>query len=150
MYKELEKNKRKASVTASDISEEALALAKENAEENGADIAFVQSDLFSRIRGRFDIIVCNPPYIPSGDIAGLQREVRDFEPRLALDGGADGLDYYRRIAEDAGKYLVRGGMLVMEVGLGEAESVVKLFRYCDYSMVVKDFNGIDRFVKIVF
>ena len=150
VYKELEKNKRKASVTASDISEEALALAKENAEENGADIAFVQSDLFSRIRGRFDIIVCNPPYIPSGDIAGLQREVRDFEPRLALDGGADGLDYYRRIAEDAGKYLVRGGMLVMEVGLGEAESVVKLFRYCDYSMVVKDFNGIDRFVKIVF
>ena len=150
VYKELEKNRRKASVTASDISEEALALAKENAEENGADIAFVQSDLFSRIRGRFDIIVCNPPYIPSGDIAGLQREVRDFEPRLALDGGADGLDYYRRIAEDAGKYLVRGGMLVMEVGLGEAESVVKLFRYCDYSMVVKDFNGIDRFVKIVF
>lgn len=150
VYKELEKNKRKASVTASDISEEALALAKENAEENGADIAFVQSDLFSRIRGRFDIIVCNPPYIPSGDIAGLQREVRDFEPRLALDGGADGLDYYRRIAEDAGKYLVRGGMLVMEVGLGEAESVVKLFRYCDYSMVVKDFNGVDRFVKIVF
>ena len=150
VYKELEKNRRKASVTASDISEEALALAKENAEENGADIAFVQSDLFSRIRGRFDIIVCNPPYIPSGDIAGLQREVRDFEPRLALDGGTDGLDYYRRIAEDAGKYLVRGGMLVMEVGLGEAESVVKLFRYCDYSMVVKDFNGIDRFVKIVF
>lgn len=150
VYKELEKNKRKVSVTASDVSEDALALAKENAEENGADIAFVQSDLFSRLRGRYNIIVSNPPYIPTGDIAGLQREVRDFEPRLALDGGEDGLDFYRRIAAEASKYLVRGGMLVMEVGLGEAESVVKLFKYCDYSMVVKDLNGIDRFVKIVF
>lgn len=80
VYKELEKNKRKVSVTASDVSEDALALAKENAEENGADIAFVQSDLFSRLRGRYNIIVSNPPYIPTGDIAGLQREVRDFEP----------------------------------------------------------------------
>ena len=150
VYKELEKNKRKVSVTASDVSEDALALAKENAEENGADIAFVQSDLFSRLRGRYNIIVSNPPYIPTGDIEGLQREVRDFEPRLALDGGEDGLDFYRRIAAEASKYLVRGGMLVMEVGLGEAESVVKLFKYCDYSMVVKDLNGIDRFVKIVF
>lgn len=149
VYKELEKSRRKVSVTASDISAEALALAKENAEANGAEIAFVQSDLFSRLRGRYNIIVCNPPYIPTGDIEGLQREVKDFEPRLALDGGADGLDYYRRIAEDAGKYLVRGGMLVMEVGMGEAEEVVKLFKYCDYAMILKDMQGVDRFVKIV-
>lgn len=148
--KELEKNKCKVTVTASDISADALALAKENAEANGAAVNFVQSDLFSRIRGRYNIIVSNPPYIPTKDIETLQREVRDFEPRLALDGGEDGLDFYRRIAENAGKYLVRGGMLIMEVGIGEAESVVKLFRYCDYSMIVKDMQGVDRFVKIVF
>lgn len=149
VYKELEKNKRKASVTASDISEEALALAAENAEANGAEITFVQSDLFSRIRGRFNIIVSNPPYIPTKDIEGLQREVRDFEPRSALDGGEDGLDFYRRIAQDAGKYLTRGGMLIMEVGAGQAEEVIKLFKYCDYAMIVKDMQGVDRFVKIV-
>lgn len=150
MSKELEKNKCKVTVMASDISADALALAKENAEANGAAVNFVQSDLFSRIRGRYNIIVSNPPYIPTKDIETLQREVRDFEPRLALDGGEDGLDFYRRIAENAGKYLVRGGMLIMEVGIGEAESVVKLFRYCDYSMIVKDMQGVDRFVKIVF
>ena len=149
VYKELEKNRRKVSVTASDISAEALELAKENALENNADIAFVQSDLFSRIRGRYDIIVSNPPYIPTKEIESLQREVRDFEPRGALDGGEDGLDFYRRIAENATKYLSRGGMLIMEVGLGEAEEVVKLFKYCDYAMILKDLQGVDRFVKIV-
>lgn len=149
VYKELEKNRRKVSVTASDISAEALELAKENALENNADIAFVQSDLFSRIRGRYNIIVSNPPYIPTKEIESLQREVRDFEPREALDGGEDGLDFYRRIAENATKYLSRGGMLIMEVGLGEAEEVVKLFKYCDYAMILKDLQGVDRFVKIV-
>lgn len=103
-------------VTASDVSAEALELAKENAEANEANINFIQSDLFARIRGRYNIIVSNPPYIPSKEIDALQREVRDFEPRSALDGGADGLDFYRRIALDATKYLARGGMLIMEVG----------------------------------
>ena len=76
-------------------------------------------------------------------------EVKDFEPRLALDGGEDGLDFYRRIAENANKNLARGGMLIMEVGEGEAEEVIKLFKYCDYSMIIKDGYGVDRFVKIV-
>lgn len=97
----------------------------------------------------YNIIVSNPPYIPSKEIDALQREVRDFEPRSALDGGADGLDFYRRIALDATKYLARGGMLIMEVGAGEAEDVVKLFKYCDYAMILKDMQGVDRFVKIV-
>ncbi len=150
VYKELEKNKRKATVTASDWSADALALAKENAEANGAEITFVHSDLFSRIRGRYNIIVSNPPYIPSAEIGTLQREVKDFEPRAALDGGADGLDFYRRIAQDASKYIARGGILMLEVGMGQAEDVVKLFKYCDYAMIVKDMRGVDRFVKIVF
>lgn len=149
VYKELEKSNRKAKVTAVDISADALELAKENAEANEAEILFIQSDLFSRIRGRFDIIVSNPPYIPSAEIQTLQREVKDYEPRLALDGGADGLDIYRRIAKDASKYLNRGGVLMMEVGAGQAQEVVKLFKSCAYSMILKDFNNIDRYVKIV-
>lgn len=148
--KECEKCGKAVEVTASDISEDALALAKENADDNQAEIRFVKSDLFSRIRGRYEIIVSNPPYIPSQEIESLQREVRAYEPRLALDGGEDGLDYYRRIAADAAKCLSRGGTLIMEVGIGEAEKVVKLFKYCDYAMIVKDLAGIDRFVKIVF
>ncbi|MBR2375177.1 MAG: peptide chain release factor N(5)-glutamine methyltransferase [Clostridia bacterium] len=147
--RELAKHGRKCKVTATDISAEALALAKENAEANEAEILFVQSDLLSRIRGRFDIIVTNPPYIPSAEIDGLQREVQAHEPRLALDGGADGLDFYRRIAETAPKYLTRGGTLMMEVGKGQAQDVVKLFKGNAYSMIIQDFNGIDRYVKIV-
>ena len=149
VYKELQKNNREVKVTAVDISADALELAKENAEENGADILFVQSDLFSRLRGRFDIIVSNPPYIPTAEIDTLQREVKDYEPRLALDGGADGLDIYRKIAKEASKYLTRGGMLIMEVGAGQASEVVKMFRGNSYAMVVQDFNGVDRYVKIV-
>lgn len=147
--RELAKHKRKCKVTATDISAEALALAKENAELNEAEILFVQSDLFSRIRGRFDIIVTNPPYIPTSEIDGLQREVQAHEPRLALDGGTDGLDYYRRIAETAPKYLARGGTLMMEVGKGQAQAVVKMFKGNGYSMIIQDFNGIDRYVKVV-
>ena len=80
----------------------------------------------------------------------MQTEVKDHEPTLALDGGADGLDFYRRIAQDAPKYLGRGGTLMLEVGIGEAEKVVKLFKTSAYSMIIKDFNGIDRYVKIMF
>ncbi|MBR6703782.1 MAG: peptide chain release factor N(5)-glutamine methyltransferase [Clostridia bacterium] len=149
VYKESEKRGKKVQVTAVDISEDALTLAKENAEQNGADIRFLQSDLFTRIRGRFDVIVSNPPYIPRAEIETLQREVKDFEPRLALDGGADGLDIYRKIAEDAFKYLNRGGMLLLEVGEGEAEKVSKMFKGSAYTIIVKDFNGVDRYVKIM-
>ena len=149
IYKELERGNRKVKMTAVDISTDALELAKENAADNEADILFIQSDLFSRIRGRFDVIVSNPPYIPTAEISTLQREVKDYEPHLALDGGADGLDIYRRIAAEAPKYLNRGGTLIMEVGAGQAAEVVKMFRGNSYSMVVQDFNGIDRYVKIV-
>ena len=149
VYMETQKRGCNVKMTAVDISASALELAKENAEENEADILFVQSDLFSRLRGRFDLIVSNPPYIPSEDIETLQREVKDYEPRIALDGGADGLDIYRRIAAEASKYLNRGGMLIMEVGEGEAEKVARLFKGSAYSMIVKDFNGVDRYVKIM-
>ena len=137
-------------VTAADVSDAAIMLAKENAELNGVEINFVQSDLFSKIHGRFNLIVCNPPYIKSGDIDGLQREVRDYEPRVALDGGEDGLDFYRRLAKEVTRYIAKGGMLMLEVGEDQAQDVLKLFEKRDYAMIVKDFSGVDRFLKIAF
>ncbi len=141
---------KKVRVTAADVSEEALSLAKENANYNSVDINFVQSDLFSRVHGRFNLIVCNPPYIKSGEIAGLQKEVREHEPRIALDGGKDGLDFYRRLAKEISRYIVRGGMLMLEVGEGQAADVLKMFEKREYAMVVKDFAGVDRILKIAF
>ena len=149
MYKELQKRGKNCKVTAVDISEGALELAKQNAEANEADILFIQSDMFKRIRGRFNLIISNPPYIPTATVDTLQREVKDHEPRLALDGGADGLDFYRIIAAEAGKYLARDGMLIMEVGEGEAQEVAKLFKGYAYSMIAQDFNGVERYVKVI-
>ena len=148
--KELEKRGVEAAVTASDISDGALELARQNAAANEASIHFIKSDLFARIRERYNIIVSNPPYIPSSDVEGLQREVKDYEPRLALDGGEDGLDYYRRIAEDAPKCLARCGIIILEVGDGQATDVAKLFKYAEYTMILKDMADKDRFVKVVF
>ncbi len=146
--KELEKKNIRVEITASDISEDALTLAKENAEANGADVKFVQSDLFERLDGEYDLVISNPPYIPTATVQTLQREVRDFEPHLALDGGEDGLDIYRRIAKQAQTHIRAGGSLLMEVGEGEAADVAKLFP--QKSMIAKDFNGVDRYVKINF
>ena len=149
VYNELKKKGINVSVTASDISAGALNLAKENAEEHRAKIKFVKSNMFEKVRGKFNVIVSNPPYIPSAEIETLQREVKDFEPRGALDGGEDGLDFYRIIAQEGPKHLVRGGMIVMEVGAGQAETIVKMFKKSDYSIIVKDMAGVDRIVKIV-
>lgn len=137
-------------VTASDVSEAAIMLAKENANYNSVDITFIRSDLFDKIHGRFNLIVCNPPYIKTSEIASLDREVRDYEPRVALDGGDDGLDFYRRLAREIPRYIAKGGMLMLEVGEGQAEDVLKLFEKRDYAMVVKDYRGIDRILKIAF
>ncbi len=150
VQKELQKREIKAKVTAVDVSEGALELAKENAELNQANINFILSDMFAKVRGKFDIIVSNPPYIPTATVYTLQREVKDFEPHLALDGGADGLDFYRIIAEQAPKHITRGGTLIMEVGEGEAAEVAKLFKGDHYTIIAKDFNGIERYVKIIF
>ncbi len=141
---------KKVSITATDVSDAAIMLARENANYNSVDINFVQSDLFSHVHGRFNLIVCNPPYIKSSEIATLQSEVRDFEPRIALDGGEDGLDFYRRLAKEITRYITRGGLLMVEVGEGQAEEVLKLFDKREYAMVVKDFAGVDRFLKIAF
>ena len=113
-------------------------------------VNFIQSDLFAGVRGRFNIIVCNPPYIKSGEIPFIQKEVREHEPRVALDGGEDGLDFYRRIAKDVRSYLVKDGMLIMECGEGQANDILQIFPKREYAIVLKDLAGVDRFVKIVF
>lgn len=146
--KETEKAGMQVRVEGVDISEGALAVAKENALANNAEITFIQSDLFANVDGKFDIIVSNPPYIPSEEIETLQREVKDYEPRLALDGGADGLDLYRRIADGAKAHVKAGGMLMMEVGAGEAQAVAAMFKDAQ-TEILKDFNGVERYVKIV-
>ncbi len=112
----------------SDVSLRALAVARDNARGLGLNrAAFVACDMAAALRGPFDLIVSNPPYIASDDIAGLAPEVRLFDPRLALDGGADGLDCYRAIAAAAPALLVPDGVIVVELGAGQAEAVASLF-----------------------
>jgi release factor glutamine methyltransferase len=114
-----------------DVSHEALALARENAADNHVteQIQFHLGDFFTALPGgsRFDAIVSNPPYIPSDEINSLPPEVRDFDPKLALDGGADGLDFYRRIAKEAPPFLKSGGRLMVEFGDGQAEALKNIF-----------------------
>ena len=136
-------------VTAADVSADALALAQENAKANRADIKFIESDLFANVKGKFNVIVCNPPYVKHGDLASLQREVREHEPLLALDGGGDGLDFYRRIAKDAPRRLVSGGTLLLECGQGQAQEIVRLLTKFEYTMVMRDLEGVERFVRAV-
>ncbi len=137
-----------AKVTASDISLKALELAEENAEMNGAEIEFIKGDLFENLQGRkFDVIVTNPPYIKRGDIDKLQREIREFEPVLALDGGEDGLEFYKRIAAEAKEHINAGGYLFAECGEDQANDVASMFENAE---IIKDINGKDRIVKAVF
>ena len=120
-----------AHVTALDVSTEALAVARQNAERNGVmgRIEFVESDGFKAVTAdrRFNLIISNPPYIPSAEITTLQPEVRDFDPHSALDGGADGLDFYRQLAVEAPNWLAPGGKLMVEFGDGQAPALEKLF-----------------------
>ena len=137
--------------TGTDISEAALDAARSNNGELGAECAFLKSDIFDNVRGKYDMIVSNPPYIRSADIDGLQKEVRDFEPRLALDGGHDGLDLYKRIASDAPEHLKEKGRIILEIGHDQAEDVQKILEVNGFTdiIVVKDLSGHDRVVRAV-
>lgn len=118
------------------------------AEDRQGRISLIESDLFDGIEGRFDIIVSNPPYIRSGEIPGLMPEVREHEPVLALDGGEDGLDFYRRILEGCRAHLCGGGMLFLEIGYDQGEAVSGLLAEAGFLevAVVKDYAGLDRVV----
>ena len=134
--------------TGCDISEPALKVAEENAKELSLNASFVQSNLFENISGKYEFIVSNPPYIPTGVIPTLMEEVRDHEPVSALDGREDGLYFYREIVEKAGEYLYPGGMLFFEIGYDQAEKVSSLMRQAGYQEVTvcKDLAGLDRVV----
>lgn len=134
--------------TACDISAEALSVARENARRQQVDVEFRQGDLFSPIEGRFDVIVSNPPYIPTGEIEGLMEEVRRFEPMLALDGSEDGLYFYRRLAAEAPDFLRDGGWLLVEIGCDQGRAVAELFEEAGFCEVncKKDLAGLDRVV----
>ena len=131
-------------VLAADLSAEALELAVENAAENGAALRFLQSDLFRDIREDFDLIVCNPPYLSKTDMASMQKEL-SFEPREALYGGVDGLDFYRRIARDYLAHLRQGGAMLLEIGASQADAVAELFYG---ARVLNDMSGQPRVVMV--
>lgn len=132
-----------------DVSEDALAVARQNADRLAEKQAvFIQSDLFEKVEGSFDLIVSNPPYIRSQEIAGLMPEVREHEPHLALDGKDDGLHFYREVIKGAMPHLKRGGQLFFEIGYDQGEAVQALLAANGYTeiAVVKDYAGLDRVV----
>jgi len=139
-----------AAVVGVERSPEALAIARRNAEKHGVTLTLREGSLFEPLTGeRFDLIVSNPPYIPTADLAGLQPEVRDFEPTGALDGGTDGLDFYRLIIPAAPEFLNPDGWLLFEVGIGQAEQVLGLFRETGRFgelFTARDPGGIERVV----
>ena len=138
-----------ADVTAVDISDSALEIAKHNAEKNGAEIEFVKSDMFEKLDGRmFDVILSNPPYVTESEYETLMPEVKDNEPKLALTAGADGLDFYKIIANEAPMHLKRNGKLILEIGCEQAQAVKNLLEENRFSniQIIKDLPGLDRVV----
>ena len=133
-------------VTAVDISEKAIENTKINKEKLNSKIKIINSDLFSNINEKFDLIYSNPPYIKSSEIENLQVEVRDYEPRLALDGGEDGLFFYRSIIKSSPEFLNHKGFLVFEIGHDEAEDICNLMKDKFEVEVYKDLNNLDRVV----
>ena len=139
-------------ILAVDISPKALSYAMENACENHIEVTFYESDLFANVperwRGKLDAIVSNPPYIPKKEIAALMTEVRDFEPLNALDGGEDGLDFYRAIVEESRDWLRDGGWLFFEIGYNQGEALQLLLREFGYTEIElrQDLSGLDRVV----
>ena len=133
--------------TGTDLSEKALSTARRNAEHLGIAADFCQGDLFENISGTYDCIVSNPPYIASREVDALMEEVRDHEPRMALDGGVDGLSFYRRIAEACPDYLEPSGPIFLEIGYDQGKAVAELLRPAfEEIRIVQDLSGLDRVV----
>ena len=141
----------KLEIYASDISEKAIEIAKKNAKINNSSINFIISDMFKNINiNDFDMIISNPPYIEKETISKLSKEVK-HEPHIALDGGIDGLDFYKIISSDAYKYLNKDGHVLMEIGYNQKEKVIDLFKekknYINITCV-KDLGGNDRVIEV--
>lgn len=141
-------NLKQASGTGVDLSEKALEIAQRNSKELGIEVSWVQSDLFDKVSGSYDIIVSNPPYIETSVIEGLMDEVKLYEPRMALDGTEDGLFFYREITMQAGKYLKNNGILAFEIGYNQGKAVSEFMKENGYKevQVLQDLAGLDRVV----
>lgn len=141
----------RARVTATDISSAALEVAKKNAKDIGAQVCFIESDLFNDVEGKYDIITANPPYVDPDIYDGLMREVHDFEPKLALVAKDKGLAFYRRIAAAAPGYLNRGGALLLEIGDEQGADVKRILTEAGFSEVRihKDYSNNDRLATAV-
>lgn len=144
----LAKNMQGSDVTAVDISSAALEIAKKNAAENGCSVSFVKMDILSEIpNGKYDLIVSNPPYIEKAELSTLMKDVIEFEPRLALDGGDDGLLFYRRICDIAPSLLEKGGVLAFEIGYNQYEEVYEIMKHAFTGISFKtDLAGIKRVI----
>ena len=135
-------------VTLADISQRALSMARKNAKLNGLEVKYLRTDMFNNVTSTYDIIVSNPPYIPSGDIKSLTKEVKKFDPKRALDGGQDGLKFYRIIADIAPQFLTRQGKIYLEIGKGQEEDIVALLKEnFENITVIKDYAGVNRIIK---
>lgn len=141
-------NSNNVKATGIDISDRALNLAKRNLEKYNLKAEIFKSDLFENVEGKYDIIVSNPPYIESEVIEGLEKQVKEFEPRLALDGGEDGLIFYRIIVDEAKRFLNINGKLMFEIGYNQGKAVKRLLLDKGYDQVkiIKDLCGNDRVV----
>ena len=135
-------------VTLSDISGKAIKCALRNAKHNGLNVTLIKSNMFEDIVGVYDIITINPPYIESADIKNLQKEVKKYDPKKALDGGVDGLKFYRIIADNAHKYLTDKGLLYLEIGINQEEDVINLLKkHFKNITIIKDYNNINRIIR---
>lgn len=139
-------SKRKMDITALDISPYAINNTAINKKNLMSNIEIMESDLFDKVSGKFDLIYSNPPYIKSSEIENLQLEVKDHEPRLALDGGNDGLYFYREIIKEAPNYLNNNGFLVFEIGYDEAEDISLIMKKNFDTTIYKDLNHLDRVI----
>ncbi|MGF7003782.1 release factor glutamine methyltransferase [Lachnospiraceae bacterium PFB1-21] len=131
-----------------DLSAAALAVSRKNSERLQVEADFIRSDLFAEVTGEFSMIISNPPYIRSEEIKKLASEVREHDPLMALDGGSDGLDFYRRISREAKAHLTKGGLLLLEIGYDQGEALKTILTQDGYDkiQVKKDFSGLDRVV----
>ena len=137
-------------VVASDISEEAIEVAKENAQYHDADVRFIQSDIFNNIDDKFDIIVSNPPYIDRKDEVTMQDNVLKYDPHLALFAEEEGMYFYRKIIEQAKDYLKENGVMFFEIGYDQKDKIIKLSKKNGYlAQVYKDINNRDRMAFLV-
>jgi len=145
----IKKNKPNINLTLSDISAKAIKISKINAKKLGVKAKFIKSNMFSKLKDKYDLIVCNPPYIETGVIKNLDKEVKNFDPLLSLDGGITGLKFYDIIYENLDNFLLKGGICLLEIGYNQASLINKFRQKFKNVCLIKDYNNLDRVIQII-